>query len=66
MARGGTRWGAGRPAHRLKAENAVFLNVNYLSKNGYLDEGNWKRLRWSLYGKEFVNGLIRAHEQHIS
>jgi len=66
MARGGTRWGAGRPAHRLKAEDAVSLNVNYLSQNGYLDEGNWKRLLWRLYGKEFVNGLIRAYEHHIT
>ena len=66
MARGGARWGAGRPAHRLKAENAISLNVNYLSRNGHLDEGNWKRLHWCQYAKERLNGLIKAHEHHIT
>lgn len=66
MARGGSRWGAGRPAHRLKAENAISLDVNYLARNGYLDDGNWKRLYWRQYGEETANGLTKAYENYIS
>ena len=66
MARGGARWGAGRPAHRLKAENAIALDVNYLSRNGHLDDGNWKRLFWRQYGEERMQGLVKAFDHHIT
>ena len=66
MARGGSRSGAGRPAHRLKAENAISLDVNYLARNGYLDDGNWKRLYWRQYGEERANGLTKAYENYIT
>ena len=66
MSRGGSRRGAGRPAHKLKAENASALDVRYLSKNGYLDEGNWKRLYWRQYGELRLEGLVKAMDDHIS
>lgn len=66
MARGGARWGAGRPAHRLKAENAIALDVNYLSRNGHLDDGNWKRLYWRQYDETHLDGLIKAFDRHIT
>ena len=58
MATGGARNGAGRPAHRLKAEVCFALDVNYLARNDYLDEGNWHRLYWKQYGQTQVNALI--------
>ena len=50
MSKGGKRKGAGRPSQKLKAENTSVLDVAYLSRNGHLDEGNWKRLYWRQYG----------------
>jgi hypothetical protein len=63
MSRGGARNGAGRPAHRLKAEGCISLDVNYMARNGYLDEGNWNRLYWHQYGQTQLNALIisRGH-----
>jgi hypothetical protein len=58
MPRGGSRNGAGRPAHRLKAEVCFALDVNYLARNDYLDEGNWNRLYWRQYGQTQLNALI--------
>lgn len=66
MSRGGSRRGAGRPAHRLKADSATRLDVNYLARNGYLIDGNWKRLYWSQYGEVCMTGLIKAFDLHIS
>jgi hypothetical protein len=63
MSKGGSRLGAGRPAHRLKAEVCFSLDVNYMARNGYLDEGNWNRLYWRQYGHTQLNALIisRGH-----
>ena len=63
MSKGGSRLGAGRPAQRLKAEACFALHVNYLAKNGYLDEGNWNRLYWKQNGQTQLNALIisRGH-----
>ena len=66
MSKGGSRSGAGRPAHRLKAENASALDVKYLSKHGHLDEGNWKRLYWKQYGEDRLDGLVKAYKSHIT
>jgi hypothetical protein len=66
MAKGGPRLGAGRPAHRLKAENAITLNVTYLARHGHLDAGNWKRLYWQQFGEVRLEGLVRAFEGHIT
>ena len=66
MAKGGSRLGAGRPAHRLKAENATSLDVTYLARHGHLDAGNWSRLYWQQYGEVRQEGLVRAYEEHIT
>lgn len=66
MARGGARWGAGRPAHRLKAEDTTALDVNYLAKNGYLIDGNWKRVYWKRLDEIRLTGLIKASDRHIT
>ena len=66
MSKGGSRRGAGRPVHKLKAENASTLDVKYLSKNSYLDDGNWKRLYWKQYGETRLEGLVKAFASHIT
>ena len=66
MGKGGRRIGAGRPAHKLKAENAPVLDVAYLSRHGHLDEGNWKRLYWRQYGELRLEGLVKAFDDHIN
>ncbi len=66
MAKGGSRLGAGRPAHKLKAENASALDVAYLSRHGHLDAGNWKRLYWRQYGEVRLEGLVKAFDDHIT
>lgn len=66
MGKGGRRMGAGRPAHKLKAENASALDVAYLSRSGHLDVGNWKRLYWRQYGEVRLEGLIKAFDDHIT
>jgi len=66
MASGGARWGAGRPAHRLKAEDTTALDVNYLARNGYLIDGNWKRVYWSRLGEVHLTGLVKAFDRYIT
>ena len=66
MGSGGARFGAGRPAHRLKAEDSVALDVNFLSRNGYLVDGNWKRIYWRRQRKIRLEALIKAKRHHIT
>lgn len=66
MGKGGSRLGAGRPAHRLKAENTAALDVAYLSRHGHLDAGNFKRLCWRQCGEVRLVGLINAFDDHIT
>lgn len=66
MGKGGRRMGAGRPAHKLKAENASAVDVAYLSRSGHLDSGNWKRLYWKQYGEVRLEGLVKAFDDHIT
>jgi len=66
MGKGGRRIGAGRPAHKLKAENAPVLDVAYLSRHCHLDEGNWKRLIWRQNGELRLEGLVKAFDDHIN
>jgi hypothetical protein len=66
MASGGARWGAGRPDHRLKAEDTTALDVNYLARNGYLIDGNWKRVYWSRFGEVRLTALVKAFDRYIT
>ena len=63
---GGARFGAGRHVPRQKAEDSIALDVNYLSRNGYLDDGNWKRLYWKRHGKIILEVLIKARQNHFT
>jgi hypothetical protein len=47
MARGGTRYGAGRPGHRLVAENSQRIDVRRWHKMGYLKAGASFSWQWT-------------------
>jgi hypothetical protein len=66
MSKGGPRLGAGRPAYKLKAENASALDVAYLSRHGHLVAGNWKRVCWQQYGEVRLEGLVKAFDGHVT
>ena len=66
MGKGGRRKGAGRPPQKLKAENTSVLDVAYLSRNGHLNEGNWKRLYWQQNGEVRLEALVKAFDDHIT
>jgi len=66
MGKGGQRTGAGRPAHKLKAEEASALDVSYLSRHGYLVAGSWKRLYWRRHGQVRLEGLVKAFDDHLT
>lgn len=66
MGKGGQRIGAGRPAHKLKAQEVSALDVSYLSRQGYMVAGNWKRLHWRQHGKVRLEGLVKAFDDHLT
>ncbi|MDR6537287.1 hypothetical protein [Variovorax soli] len=56
MARGGLRWGAGRPAHRAKAEHLLRLDVRDLNRRRLLKPGN--QFAWTWRRGSEVTGTI--------
>ena len=50
MGTGGTRLGAGRPGHRLKAEQTLTVDIRLWKKRGYLVNGQAVSLEWSRAG----------------
>ena len=51
MARGGMRWGAGRPAHKLKAEQLQRVDVRDWHRRGYLSRARAFTWRWNRGGE---------------
>lgn len=51
MAKGGTRSGAGRPGHRLIAENSKRIDIRRWHKGGYLVSGNAFTWQWTCDGE---------------
>ena len=51
MSRGGSRFGAGRPAYRAKAENLMRLDIRVWHKQGLLRSGVTRSWSWSRSGK---------------
>lgn len=56
MSRGGSRWGAGRPGHKLKEQHALRLDIRALARGGHLKPGNWFSWSWRRNGE--VTGSI--------
>jgi hypothetical protein len=52
MSRGGSRWGAGRPGHKLKEQHALRLDIRALARGGHLKPGNWLSWSWRRNGEE--------------
>ena len=64
MSRGGSRYGAGRPASRLKDEVAYKIDIRSLSKFGMLVPGmRW--LYWTVNGKQTNKTCIWAEEDYF-
>ena len=59
MARGGMRWGAGRPAHKLKAEQLQRVDVRDWHRRGYLSRARAFTWRWNRGGEP--SGSIGVH-----
>ncbi|NQW93788.1 MAG: hypothetical protein HQ446_07105 [Polaromonas sp.] len=66
MGTGGTRFGAGRPSHRLKAEQTLKVDMRIWRKLGYLVNGQSFAWQWSRgeevtasIGVSVCNGSIR-------
>ncbi|WP_374433548.1 hypothetical protein [Inhella sp.] len=51
MSRGGSRWGAGRPAYKGKAEHCLSLDVRRLHRGGHLKPGAACSWGWQREGK---------------
>lgn len=58
MGRGGMRFGAGRPGHRLKAEHMQRIDVRELARRGYLSQDNFFIWQWHCGGEP--SGSITA------
>ena len=58
MGRGGMRWGAGRPAHKGKAEALMRLDARDLARRGSLVNGCSGTWRWTVKGTGEETGSI--------
>jgi hypothetical protein len=56
MGRGGMRWGAGRPAHKAKAEHLLRVDIRMWHRGGYLQVG--RSFSWSWHRGEERTGSI--------
>jgi hypothetical protein len=61
MAKGGQRWGAGRPGYRVKAEQIKRVDVRQLDKLGYLSRARTFSWSWSLGGESAGSIGIAVH-----
>lgn len=50
MSKGGSRWGAGRPAYRVKSEHLLRLDIREIRRRGLLQEGVSCGWAWSRGG----------------
>lgn len=55
MAKGGWRYGAGRPGWKGKAEHRTSLDVRRLQREGILTPGRWTGWQWSEDGKPYAS-----------
>jgi hypothetical protein len=61
MGRGGQRWGAGRPAHRVKGEHLQRVEIGRWHRGGYLRDGNWFNWSWNRGGEPTGSISVRVH-----
>lgn len=60
MSRGGSRFGAGRPAFNVKAERCIRLDVRQLHRVGSLAPGAHRSWGWNMAGEPAGNVGLRA------
>lgn len=61
MSRGGSRFGAGRPGYKSKAENCLRLDVRALARDSVLSRAAGSSVRWSRASEEI--GSIGVYPQ---
>ena len=64
MARGGMRWGAGRPGYKVKAETLKRIDVRRWQREGYLRPGNWFSWGWQRDGESTGSIGVRVSGPH--
>ena len=60
MARGGSRYGAGRPAHKVTAESVQRVDVRLWARRGYFDARNWFSWSWNRGGEPSGSITVRT------
>ncbi len=64
MARGGTRFGAGRPSYRIKAEQSHRLDVRDLARRGLLKSTGAFSWSWNRGGEPSGNIAVQVESQN--
>ncbi len=64
MAKGGQRWGAGRPGYRAKGEQLKRVDVRQWARLGYLTRACTFSWRWSIGGESAGSISITVHSPH--
>lgn len=65
MGRGGERWGAGRPAQKVKAEQLQRLDIRQLHQRGLLDVGTYSAWCWTRNGEPAGRVAFTVYENSI-
>lgn len=60
MGTGGSRYGAGRPAHNIKAESVPCVDVRLWSRSGYFDRTSYFNWSWNRSGEPSGNITVQA------
>lgn len=65
MGKGGERWGAGRPAQKVKAEQLQRLDIRQLRQRGLLYVGTYSAWRWTRNGEPAGRVAFTVNENSI-
>ena len=60
MGTGGSRYGAGRPAHNIKAESVPRVDVRIWARSGYFDRASYFSWGWNRGGEPSGNITVQA------
>ncbi len=65
MGKGGERWGAGRPAQKVKAEQLQRLDIRQLRQRGLLYVGTYSAWKWTRNGEPAGRVAFTVNENSI-
>jgi hypothetical protein len=64
MGRGGSRWGAGRPAYRAKAEHLQRVEISIWQRRNLLQAGNFFSWSWNRGGERTGSIAVKVHGEY--